>query len=134
MRKLAALQLAVLFSALYLAACSNSVSEYTNESGEVAQETESSSSSEEIASSAESDTTETIAADTTAQTVEIEDMIRLSGGTVTLGSNGKEFKTNETPAMKVVLDYEFYMDVHEVTCGEYDEVAKDANLKRFGCA
>lgn len=125
MRKLAALQLTVLFSALYLAACSNSVSEYTNESGEVAQETESSSGSEEIVSSAESDTT--------AQTVEIEDMIRLSGGTVTLGSNGKEFKTNETPAMKVVLDYEFYMDVHEVTCGEYGKVAREAKLKHFNC-
>ena len=45
MRKLAALQLTVLFSALYLAACSNSVSEYADESGDVAQETESSSSS-----------------------------------------------------------------------------------------
>jgi uncharacterized protein (TIGR02171 family) len=94
--------LLVLWALCLVAACSNSVSEFSKESGEVAQET--------------------------------EDMIRLSGGTVTLGSNGKEFKPNETPAMKVVLDYDFYMDVHEVTCGEYDEVAREANLKRFDCA
>ena len=45
MRKLVALLLAVLFSALYLAACSNSVSGNSDESGEIAQETRSSSSS-----------------------------------------------------------------------------------------
>ena len=53
MRKLVALLLAVLFSALYLAACSNSVLEYVDESGDVAQETESSSSSAKIESSGE---------------------------------------------------------------------------------
>ena len=52
MRKLAALQLTVLFSALYLAACSNSVSEYADESG-IAQDIESSSSSAGIESSSE---------------------------------------------------------------------------------
>ena len=54
MRKLAALQLTVLFSALYFAACSNSVLEYADESGDVAQETESSSSSAKIESSGDS--------------------------------------------------------------------------------
>ena len=65
-------------------------------------------------------------------TQEIEGMLRLSGDKVMLGTNDKSFKANERPAMKVVLDYDFYMDIHEVTCGEYAEVAKKAKLKTFG--
>ena len=60
-------------------------------------------------------------------------MIRVSGGKVTIGSDDKSFKTNERPAMQVVLDYDFFMDIHEVTCGEYDNVAKETSLKRFPC-
>ena len=66
------------------------------------------------------------------KTTGITDMILLSGGTVTLGSNDANFKANEKPAMKVSLDYSFYMDIHEVTCGEYATVAKKAKLKTFG--
>ena len=60
-------------------------------------------------------------------------MIHLSGGKVTVGSNEKEFKTSEKPAMQVVLDYDFFMDIHEVTCGDYDKIAKEAGLNRFSC-
>ena len=70
--------------------------------------------------------------DSIPETKEIADMILLSGGTVTLGSNDKEFKADEKPAMKVNLDYNFYMGIHEVTCGEYAIVAKKAKLKTFG--
>lgn len=63
----------------------------------------------------------------------IDGMIRLSGGKVTVGSNDKEFKSNEKPAMQVILDYDFFMDIHEVTCGDYDKVAKETSLKRFPC-
>ncbi|MBR4558814.1 MAG: TIGR02171 family protein [Fibrobacter sp.] len=62
----------------------------------------------------------------------IEGMLRLAGGKVTLGTNDKNFKENERPAMEVVLDYDFYMGIHEVTCGEYAEVAKKAKLNTFG--
>ena len=118
------------FALIFAAACSNST--------DVACDTEDLATEESFScvgssNSAESDTTEIIPNDTTAQIVGIESMHRLSGGTVTLGSNGKEFKTNETPAMKVVLNYDFYMDVHEVTCGEYENTAKKTGLKRFGC-
>ncbi|OWV26848.1 hypothetical protein B7988_04490 [Fibrobacter sp. UWB1] len=65
-------------------------------------------------------------------TQEIEGMLRLSGDKVMLGTNDKSFKANERPAMNVVLDYDFYMGIHEVTCGEYAEVAKKAKLKTFG--
>lgn len=65
-------------------------------------------------------------------TQEIEGMLRLSGDKVMLGTNDKSFKANERPAMNVVLDYDFYMGIHEVTCGEYAEVAKKAKLMTFG--
>jgi Uncharacterized conserved protein len=64
--------------------------------------------------------------------VTIEGMLRLTGGKVTLGTNDKNFKESERPAMRVVLDYEFFMGIHEVTCGEYAAVAKKAKLKTFG--
>ena len=64
---------------------------------------------------------------------EIDGMLRLTGGKVTLGSSNKEFKANERPAMQVVLDYDFYMDIHEVTCGDYSAIAKESELKSFPC-
>ena len=62
----------------------------------------------------------------------MDGMLQLSGGSVTLGTNEKKFKESERPAMKVVLDYEFFLGIHEVTCGEYATVAKKAKLKTFG--
>lgn len=62
----------------------------------------------------------------------IEGMIYLGNGSTNIGTNDKSFKANERPAMKVVLNYGLYMDIHEVTCGEYAEVAKKAKLKTFG--
>ena len=109
--KKSVLYVVLFFLLVLVAACSNSTSEYL--------EKDPSGSEGKVVPS---------------DTTEIEGMIVVRGGAVTLGSNGKEFKPNETPAMKVVLDYDFYMDVHEVTCGEYDEVAREANLKRFDCA
>ena len=61
----------------------------------------------------------------------INGMAFVKGGTVTIGTNDKSFKTNERPAMKVLLDYDFYMGVHEVTCGDYSKVAKETKLKTF---
>lgn len=62
----------------------------------------------------------------------IEGMIHFANGKVSLGTNDKNFKESERPAMEVVLDYEFYMGIHEITCGEYASVAKKAKLKTFG--
>ena len=70
--------------------------------------------------------------DSVSTSIEIEGMIRLENGTTTIGSNDKDYKANERPAMKVLLDYDFYMDIHEVTCGEYAKLAKKAKLKTFG--
>ena len=109
MRKLAALQLTVLFSALYLAACSNSTSEYLEE--------DPSGSEDKVVPS---------------DTTEIEEMIIVRGGTVTLGSDDAKYRPSERPAMKVRLDYDFSLGMHEVTCGEYAGLAKKMNLKEFG--
>lgn len=61
----------------------------------------------------------------------MEGMILVHGGTVTLGSNDSWYRVNERPAMNVLLDYDFYMDVHEVTCDDYRNTAKSGNLKDF---
>ena len=55
---------------------------------------------------------------------EIEVFVLLKNGSVTIGSNDKSFKVNERPAMSVILDYDFYMGIHEVTCGEYAKIAE----------
>ena len=63
--------------------------------------------------------------------ISIEGMIHLAKGTTTVGSDDKNFKANERPAMQVKLDYDFYMGKSEITCGEYDSIAKKSHLKTF---
>ena len=74
---------------------------------------------------------ETPSNDEISSIVEIEGMIHLESGFTTIGSNDKQYKATEKPSMKVVLDYDFYMGIHEVTCDEYANVAKKAKLKTF---
>ena len=65
----------------------------------------------------------------------MEGMQVIKGGDLVLGSNESSFRAAERPAMKVHLDYEFYLDVHEVTCGSYRILAKKGKVKDFGeCA
>ena len=59
--------------------------------------------------------------------LESEEMVHLTKGSVKIGSNDKSFKANEKPAMKVLLNYDFYIGKHEVTCGEYADIAKKQN-------
>ena len=63
---------------------------------------------------------------------EIEGMIAVHGETVTLGTRDSKFKTSERPAMKVLLDYDYYLAIREFTCGEYRILANKFNLKDFG--
>jgi uncharacterized protein (TIGR02171 family) len=97
------------FVCCLVAACSNSTSEYL----------------EEDPSGSEG---KVVPSDTT----EIEGMIVVRGGTVTLGSDDTKYRPSERPAMKVRLDYDFSLGMHEVTCGEYAGLAKKMNLKEFG--
>ena len=55
----------------------------------------------------------------------VDGMILVHGGSLTLGSNDSSYRVNERPAMNVLLDYDFYMDVHEVTCDDYQNTAKN---------
>ncbi len=54
------------------------------------------------------------------------DMVHVvpNGATVTLGTRDKEAKISETPQMRVQLDYDFFMDIHETTCGEFNSLMK----------
>ena len=63
---------------------------------------------------------------------EIDGMIFLRGGSITLGSNDSKYRASERPAMKVNLDYSFYLAAHEMTCGEYRTLAKKQKLNDFG--
>lgn len=70
--------------------------------------------------------------DAPADVPKIEGMIAVRGSTVTLGSDDAKYRPSERPAMKVRLDYDFSLGVHEITCGEYGELAKKMVLKEFG--
>ena len=58
-------------------------------------------------------------------------MVRVSAKNVVvpLGTDDATAKSNERPQMKVVLDYDFSMAKHEVTCGEFNELMKSSGLK-----
>lgn len=45
-----------------------------------------------------------------------------SSAKVILGTDDKEAKANERPGMEVSFDYDFSMDVHETTCGEFNSL------------
>ena len=102
------------FMSLFVVACNN------NESANSVEQT----------SNEETDTP--VETDSVPSSIEIEGMIHLEKGNTTIGSNDKDYKANEKPAMKILLDYDFYIDEHEVTCGEYARIAKKAKLKSFG--
>jgi uncharacterized protein (TIGR02171 family) len=104
----------ILFLSLFVVACSNS---------------ESNRSSEEPPSDGGEDV---VGTNTEPEIVEMEGMIHIENGSVTIGSDDKIFKANERPAMNVKLDYDFFMDIHEVTCGEYASIAKKTKFKTFG--
>ena len=65
------------------------------------------------------------------QIAEIEGMIHIPSGQTTIGSNNPSFRINEKPAMKVTLDYDYFIDIHEVTCGDYSRIAKKLQLNQF---
>jgi len=56
--------------------------------------------------------------------IALESMIRMPGSDlqVPLGTNDSNAKSNEKPMMMVTLDYDYFMDAHETTCGEFVSV------------
>lgn len=70
----------------------------------------------------------------------LADMLLVAGSNdvVKLGSNAPGSKLNEKPEMKVVLDYDYYLDAHETTCGDYvlfmkEYGAKESFARNFKC-
>ncbi|MCF0221568.1 MAG: TIGR02171 family protein, partial [Fibrobacter sp.] len=58
-----------------------------------------------------------------------KDMELVRAGVVTLGTDDSSAPSSERPSMEVTLDYDFWMDKHEVTCGEFYKVMKEAGYK-----
>ena len=67
----------------------------------------------------------------------VDDRMQLVEGakdTVVLGTNKKGAKFDETPEMRVLLDYDFWMDVRGVTCGDFMSVMESSTLvKNLDC-
>lgn len=51
-----------------------------------------------------------------------------NGKSVKLGSDDVAYKANERPQMRVDFSYDFSIGDHEITCGEFNDVTKRANL------
>lgn len=45
--------------------------------------------------------------------------VEVSPTPVVLGSNNKDIRDNEKPEMRVLLSYDYYMGIHEVTCKDF---------------
>ena len=85
--------LLVLWALCLVAACSNSTSEYLEENP--------SGSEDKVVPS---DTTEIDTTESDTVSLEMEGMIAVRGGTVTLGSDDAKYRPSERPAMKVRLE------------------------------
>lgn len=58
-------------------------------------------------------------------------LVEGSSDTVFLGTDNKNAKESERPRMRVVLDYDFFLDIHETTCGDF--LALMDSVKISGC-
>lgn len=57
-----------------------------------------------------------------------------SKDTVILGTNKNGAKIDESPEMEVLLDYDYWVDVHKVTCGEFKSVIDESVVEnRIDC-
>lgn len=114
-----------IISTLFLWCCSNSTSESENMiPGDVAEINEDISADTNTTSS-DSLLTDTI--ENTPITIEGMLLVAATGEAAVLGTNDKNALESETPQMKVVLDYDYWMERHETTCGEFIAI-----MKKFG--
>ena len=61
-------------------------------------------------------------------------LVEGSKDTVVLGTNKKGAKIDESPEMEVLLDYDYWVDVHKVTCGEFKSVIDESVVEnRIDC-
>lgn len=85
----------------------------------------------------ESESVVDLGSDSHARFAFVDDRMQLVEGakdTVVLGTNKKGAKFDETPEMRVLLDYDFWMDVRGVTCGDFMSVMESSTLaKNLDC-
>ena len=85
----------------------------------------------------ESESVVDLGSDSHARFAFVDDRMQLVEGakdTVVLGTNKKGAKFDETPEMRVLLDYDFWMDVRGVTCGDFMSVMELSTLaKNLDC-
>lgn len=112
-------------SAFLLWCCSNSTSESEEIiSGEVVE------CNDKISVDADTTSSDSLLTDTIENApIAIEGMLLVaaSNEATHLGTNDKNALESETPQMKVILDYDYWMDRHETTCGEFVAI-----MKKFG--
>lgn len=61
-------------------------------------------------------------------------LIEGSKDTVVLGTNKNGAKIDESPEMKVLLDYDYWVDLYKVTCGEFKSVIDETIVEnRVDC-
>jgi uncharacterized protein (TIGR02171 family) len=61
-------------------------------------------------------------------------LVEGSKDTVILGTNKNGAKIDESPEMEVLLDYDYWVDVHKVTCGEFKSVIDESVVEnRIDC-
>lgn len=112
-------------SAFLLWCCSNSTSESEEIiSGEVVE------SNDKISVDADTTSSDSLLTDTIENApIAIEGMLLVAASdeATLLGTNDKNVLESETPQMKVILDYDYRMERHETTCGEFVVI-----MKKFG--
>lgn len=65
-----------------------------------------------------------------AETYEGMSLIEGSNDTITLGTNQEGAKASETPEMKVVLDYDYFLENSEVSCQEFKSVMEESKISK----
>ena len=58
--------------------------------------------------------------------------VKASGRSALLGTNLNSARKSDTPQMEAYFTYDFYIGEHEVTCGEYHALRKEAGAKCDG--
>ena len=51
-----------------------------------------------------------------------------SSDTIVLGTNKQSARFDEIPEMKVLLNYSYWMDIHEVSCADFKTVMGNSTL------
>ena len=123
--------LTALFLFFCLCSCGNATSEDVDEI--IVVEHSSSSSEHDIKSSSSfNDSTEAI--DTTLVKA-VATMIKIYNPEeeILIGTNNKSARPSERPQMKVKLDYAYFMDVHEFTCGDYKKLDQKSIKLKTSC-